>query len=205
MGKKVEFYVESDSKALDKAAQLLGLPEDKINLRQLGKKLENGVSLLHFEATSSINLALEGKNYLNGIFDAFNLKVQMEFRMVSDNEILFRVTSKENPLLIGKDGKNLLSIQHLLKQYLNTFAGSDENLLVNLDIGGYQENRKKQLEMLAVRTAKEVIKSKISVKLDPMSPYDRLIIHNRLSDFEGISSDSTGTGEDRAIVISYKK
>lgn len=127
----------------------------------------------------------------------------MEIRKISENEIFYRVQSTENALLIGKDGKTLLALQTLLRNHLSTFV--DEPLLITLDIGNYHENRKRQLEILATKTAKDVARSRIAVKLDPMNAFDRRIIHAKLSDWRDVETESEGEGEERAIIIRPKK
>ena len=68
----------------------------------------------------------------------------------------------------------------------------------------YKSNRVHQLEILATKTAKEVAKSKISVKLKPMNSYERRIIHEKLSEWRDVFTESEGQGENRAIVIKPK-
>ena len=131
------------------------------------------------------------------------IESRMEVRTLSDgNEIHYSNDSDENGLLIGREGKTLRSIQYMLRNYLNTFT--DGHLIVALDIGSYHENRKRQLEILATKTAKEVAQTKIAVKLDPMNSFDRRIIHTKLSEWRDVITESEGEGEDRALVIKPK-
>jgi spoIIIJ-associated protein len=105
-------------------------------------------------------------------------------------------------LLIGREGRTLQALQFMLRSYLNIFT--NDHLVVSLDIGRYHENRKRQLEILATKTAKEVAFTKVPVKLDPMNAFDRRIIHTKLSEWRDITTESVGQGEDRAIVIKPK-
>ena len=91
----------------------------------------------------------------------------------------------------------------MLRNHLSTFV--DEPLLITLDIGNYHENRKRQLEILATKTAKDVARSRIAVKLDPMNAFDRRIIHAKLSEWRDVETESEGEGEERAIIIRPKK
>jgi spoIIIJ-associated protein len=77
--------------------------------------------------------------------------------------------------------------------------------VITLDIANYFENHKRQLEILATKTAKDVARSKIEVKLDPMNAYDRRIIHTKLSEWRDVETESQGEGEERALVIRPKK
>ena len=78
-------------------------------------------------------------------------------------------------------------------------------MIVLVDIGGYKANRKKQLEILATKTAKSVARTRIEVKLDPMNAYERRIIHTKLSDWRDVSTISEGEGHDRHLVIKPKR
>ncbi len=74
-----------------------------------------------------------------------------------------------------------------------------------VDIGGYKANRKKQLEILATKTAKEVARTKVAVKLDPMNAYERRIIHTKLAEWRDVITKSEGEKNKRYLVIRPKK
>ena len=74
-----------------------------------------------------------------------------------------------------------------------------------LDVENYKEKKLSNLERNAKRIAKEVLRTKIEVKLDDMNSYERRIIHNALSNFKNISTTSEGEEPNRHIVISYKE
>ncbi len=205
MLKKIEIEAKSQAEALKKASEQLKLAESKISLEVLKeKKGFLGVgAMTTFIATPKIDLTTEGKQYLEGIIGALDIDLKMEIRSINPNEIYYRVQTSENALLIGKDGRTLIALQTLLRNHLSTFTG--EQLLVTLDIGNYHENRKKQLEILATKTAKDVARTRIAVKLDPMNAFDRRIIHAKLSEWRDVETQSEGEGEERAIIIKAKK
>lgn len=206
MLKRVEFEAKSLQEAEKQAVELLRIQKDKIKLTVIKEKkglLGLGSSAV-YEATPNINLAVEGKIYLEDILKAMEIKTRMEVRTIAEGEeIYFHVESDENALLIGREGRTLLAIQFMLRNYLNTFI--DGHMVISLDIGNYHENRKKQLEILATKTAKEVAQTKIAVKLDPMNAYDRRIIHTKLSEWRDVTTESEGEGEHRALVIKPKR
>ncbi len=205
MLKKVEIEAKNPTEAMKKATELLKIVESKIQLNILKEKkgLLGFGSSTTYTATPKIELTTEGKAYLDDVIGALGVDAKMEIRKVSENEIFYRVQSSENALLIGKDGKTLLALQTLLRNHLSTFV--DEPLLITLDIGNYHENRKRQLEILATKTAKDVARSRIAVKLDPMNAFDRRIIHAKLSEWRDVETESEGEGEERAIIIKPKK
>ncbi len=206
MLKRVEIEAKSLQDAEKQAVELLRIQKDKIKLTVLKEKkglLGIGASAV-YEATPNVNLAVEGKIYLENILKTMEIKTRMEVRTLADGEeVYFHVESDENALLIGREGRTLLGLQFMLRNYLNTFV--DGHMIISLDIGNYHENRKKQLEILATKTAKEVAQTKIAVKLDPMNAYDRRIIHTKLSEWRDVITESEGEGEHRALVIKPKR
>lgn len=201
MLKRIEFEAKNDQEAFELAVEKLGIQKDKIAIKITRDKkglFSSGTAL--YEATPNISLALEGKTYLEGILQALDIEFQMELRTVNDgNELFYSIQSNQNALLIGREGKTLFALQNLLRQHLYSFTQSQT--LVQLDIANYHENHRKQLEILATRTAKEVAKTGFQVKLDPMSAYDRRIIHAKLSDWRDVTTQSEGEGDTRALII----
>lgn len=202
MLKRVEIEAKTLSEAEKKAVELMRIPLEKIKFTVLKEK--KGIlgigSSTTYEATPDINLALEGKSYIEEMIKNLSIDAQMEMRVKNDGkEIYYNIYTEENALLIGRNGSTLKAFQFLLRNYLNIFT--NEYLLVNLDIGNYNENRQKQLEIIATKTAKEVARTRIEVKLDPMNAYERRIIHSKLSEWRDVVTESIGEGEERSIVI----
>jgi spoIIIJ-associated protein len=206
MLKRIEIEAKSYQEAERIAIETLRIQKDKIKLTVLTEKkgiFGIGSSAL-YEATPNVSLVLEGKAYLESVLKTLEITTRMEVRTVAEgDEIHYHVESDENALLIGREGRTLIAIQFMLRNYLNTFV--DGHLIVSLDIGSYHENRKKQLEILATKTAKEVAQTKIAVKLDPMNAFDRRIVHTKLSEWRDVITESEGEGEERALVIKPKR
>ena len=199
MQKKVEFIAKNQDEAMKEAVEKLHISQDKIFINVLGE-VEEG---LNCEALVDVNLTIEGKKYLEGILNALNIGYQIEARSVNgESEIHYLIDSYENSLLIGVKGKTLEALQILLRNLISTYTR--DHIVTTLDIGGYKANRARQLEILATKTAKEVIKTKNPVKLQPMNSFERRIIHEKLSDWRDVYTESEGEGEARAIVIKPK-
>ena len=196
MQKKVEFIAKSQEDAMQEAIKRLHISSDKIFINILGELPEG----LNCEALVDVNLTLEGKKYLENILKALNIGYQIEARSVNGEEqIHYIIDSYENSLLIGVKGKTLEALQILLRNLISTY--SKDHIVTTLDIGGYKSNRARQLEILATKTAKEVVSTKQPVKLQPMNSFERRIIHEKLSDWRDVYTESEGEGEDRAIVV----
>ena len=188
MQKKFDFTAPSADLAMETAVQKLHIASDKIYVNVLGE---------------TVNLTLEGKKYLEGILKALGIGYQIEARSINGEEqIYYMIDSYENSLLIGVKGKTLEALQILLRNLISTY--SKDHVITSLDVDGYKSNRARQLEILATKTAKEVVKTKVAVKLQPMNSYERRIIHEKLSDWRDVYTESEGEGENRAIVVKPK-
>ena len=200
MQKKVEFIAKTQEEAISEAVKKLHISSDKIFINVLGELPEG----LNCEALVDVNLTIEGKKYLEGILNALNIGYQIEARSVNGEEqIHYIIDSYENSLLIGVKGRTLEALQVLLRNLISTYT--KDRIVTTLDIGGYKSNRARQLEILATKTAKEVTKTKVAVKLQPMTSFERRIIHEKLSEWRDVYTESEGDGEDRAIVIKAVK
>ncbi len=112
------------------------------------------------------------------------------------------ITSKELGYLIGYRGETLYALQNILSAIAG--KGIENRVRVILDIEGYKAKREKTLEELAEKVAKTVIRTKKTIKLDPMQAYERKIIHSKLQQNSRIDTTSVGEEPHRRIVVSLK-
>lgn len=140
------------------------------------------------------------KTYLKDVVTKMNLELNLE---VLEDENIFNVTmvSNNNPILIGKEGKNLTALQLLLRQSLTNQTGMD--IKVNLDASNYRAKKVKSFEYEIKNIVREVQKTKIDTKLDPMNSYQRRIVHSLLSNFSNVTTESVGEEPNRCVVIKY--
>ena len=113
------------------------------------------------------------------------------------------LNSENLGFLIGYRGETLYALQNILTAIAG--KGINNKVRVILDIEGYKNKRVKTLEDLALKVAKTVIKTKKSVKLEPMQAYERKIIHSKLQENDKIETTSIGEEPHRRVVISLKK
>ena len=106
-------------------------------------------------------------------------------------------------MLIGYRGETLNALQAILTSMAN--SNMKNNIKIILDIENYRSKREKVLEELAEKVAKTVIRNQKSITLEPMSAYERKIIHSKLQFDNKVETYSIGDGENRRIVISLKK
>lgn len=132
---------------------------------------------------------------------------------IKDGKEIFTLNLKTDypNLLIGQYGGNLQCLQHLVgvivKHKLLAEGGKDTDLedevKFNIDVNDYKKQKKETLVKLAETMADQVIFSKNSVALRPMSPYERKVIHLELADRKNLSTESVGENLMRRVIIKY--
>lgn len=119
------------------------------------------------------------------------------------NDVFVNINGEDTGYLIGYRGNVLNSLQVLLNNIANKEI--KERVRVLLNIGGYKEKREKDLQDLADKIAGTVIRKGKSVTLEPMTSYERKIIHSRLQGNSKVETHSVGEEPNRKIVVSLKK
>lgn len=144
---------------------------------------------------------------IRNFLDAFiqNLPTgNLNYVIKSDkNDLLIDVTGDDTGYLIGYRGNVLNSLQVILNNVAN--RDLNERIRVLLNIGGYKEKRENDLKDLADKIAGTVIRKGKSITLEPMSSYERKIIHSRLQDNSKVDTHSVGEEPNRRIVVSLRK
>ena len=152
------------------------------------------------EISSEINpKAAAARDYVAGILDAMGINSACEVTETEDGATL-NFDGDGSGTIIGRRGETLDSLQYLASMVCN--KGEKEYYRITLDSCGYREKRRKTLEELAVKISKSVIRTGRSTALEPMNPYERRIIHSKVSEIEGVSSKSVGEEPYRKVIIS---
>lgn len=118
------------------------------------------------------------------------------------NDLFINIDGEDTGYLIGYRGNVLNSLQVILNNIANT--GVMERIRILLNIGGYKEKREKDLRDLAEKIAGTVIKKRKSITLEPMTSYERKIIHSKLQENTKVETHSIGEEPNRRIVVSLK-
>ena len=119
----------------------------------------------------------------------------------SDEALQVLIETKDAGRLIGFKGENLESLQLLLNQLMSRKAGENEFKRVIVDVEGWRKQKEEELASSAKGWIEQVKESGQELELEPMSPWQRRIVHMVVSDTEGIESESIGEGRDRHLVI----
>ena len=147
------------------------------------------------KAKKEINTFLS--EFLKQIADTITYEISEE-----ENVVHVLITGEESTRLIGYRGESLNSLQTILTTIAN--KGRESNVKVILDIGEYKDARKKTLEDLASKIERTVTKTGKAITLEPMTAYERKIIHTKLQDSKTVKTHSIGENENRRVVISRK-
>lgn len=142
------------------------------------------------------------KETLHDIAKFMNIEINLEVRKREDM-ITIKIFSDNNNILIGKNGRTLMSLQSYIKQLL--YNTTNEKIPFVLDVENYKEKRIRGIEFLAKRIAKEVTATKVDVTLDSMNSYERRIVHEVLSKDRYVYTESIGEEPNRCVVIKYKE
>ena len=146
----------------------------------------------------------KARDFLNRVFEAMNLPVTIEISYdEEEKEMSINLVGDDMGILIGKRGQTLDSLQYLVSMVLN--KGNEGYLRVELDTENYRARRKETLETLAKNIAYKVKRTKRSVSLEPMNPYERRIIHAALQNDKYVTTRSEGEDPFRHVVIFLKK
>lgn len=144
------------------------------------------------------------REFLDEVFGAMNMVVAVDIKYDEENKNLnIDLSGDEMGILIGKRGQTLDSLQYLVSLVVN--KGSEEYIRVKVDTEDYRKRRKETLENLAKNIAYKVKRTKRSVSLEPMNPYERRIIHSALQNDKYVTTHSEGDEPFRRVVVTLKR
>ena len=142
-------------------------------------------------------------DFVKGVIADIGLKAEAELYSCEDGTRRIAVVGEDASALIGHHGDTLDALQYLanLASARKNSKGERDKSRVTIDIEGYRKKREETLRALARRMAQKALRNKRSVMLEPMSAYERRIIHSEIQSIEGVSTNSIGSDNNRKIVI----
>jgi spoIIIJ-associated protein len=231
MSKTIIAEGKTTNEAIEKGLKELGVSKDRVEIKVLEDEKRSFFSILtprvvkiemtlkdveNVEKNSDkkvkkeIHISQENqekaKNNVKEFLEDFikNLPEGTKYTIDSDEQGLNVAISNEKlGFLIGYRGETLYALQSILSAVAS--KNLEQKIRVILDIEGYKAKREKTLEDLAEKVAKTVIKTRKSVTLEPMQPYERKIIHSKLQGNLRVETVSIGEEPHRKVVISLKK
>ncbi len=204
-------FIESTGKTVEEAIDL-GLKElnkkrdqVEINVLEFPNKGFFGIigsKLAKVKLTVLNRAEDDAKVFLEDLFKAMDLEVNIDIKK-ENNNLQVNLEGENMGVVIGKRGQTLDSVQYLLSLVIN--KNSDKYIKVFVDTENYRKRREETLIRLANKISNKVRKSKKTIALEPMNPYERRIIHASLQNNPYVETHSEGKEPFRKVVVGLKK
>ena len=196
----IKARVKVEEKPVEIKEEVIEKEEVKIEEAVKEDKVINTSEKEEVKESTSVNA--DPKVFLDQVFKAMNMEVDVKVSN-ENNEMNIELAGKDMGVLIGKRGQTLDSLQYLTSLVVN--KGTDEYIRVKVDTENYRQRRKETLENLAKNISYKVKRTKRSVSLEPMNPYERRIIHSALQNDKYVTTHSEGEEPFRRVVVTLKK
>ena len=208
MNEWMEFTGKTVDDAVIEAGMKLGVSIDNMEYEVLEKESSGFLGLNKKPAKIRAKVKEEEKDpaeaFLSKVFEAMGVKADITLNMdEAENTLNIEIVGEDMGVLIGKRGQTLDSLQYLVSLVVN--KNSENYIKVKLDTENYRERRKETLENLAKNIANKVRRTRHSVALEPMNPYERRIIHSILQSNKFVETHSEGEEPYRKVIVSLKK
>ncbi len=148
------------------------------------------------------DLVVISQKVIDSLLSAMNVSAIAHLRSSSGEDGIgpaFEIEGDDSGLLIGRRGETLQSLQFLVNFIVR--RRTEEHVSIVIDVEGYRERRHKALSSLALRMADRVVNYGRPVTMDPMPPSERRIIHLTLSEHPQVTTESTGSGDNRRVTV----
>lgn len=200
--KKYTYQAKTFEEAKNQAMSDLMEQEENLYIKEIEStnKLFNKKSVIEVIKKDDVVEAI--KELIKGIVTDMGLTVNMEVKKREDS-LNITLYTDNNAVLIGKNARTLDALTTVIKQSLYKDLGESYKFV--LDIGEYKQKREWNLEKMAKSIAREVAKTKVEAKLEPMNSYERRIIHNTLGQNKKVYTESVGEEPNRCVVIKPKE
>ena len=207
--KFVEIIGKTKEEAIQKAVNQLGTPVEDLEIEVLEQGSKGlfgflGSKDFKIKATVIVKDTVETRilSFLNGLFEVMNIEADIKIDMNSDSAKV-SVIGDSAGQLIGRRGESLDALQMILSLAVNKTPG--EYVKIMLDIEDYRSKREESLVRYANKMARTAAKQRKNIKLEPMTPYERRIVHSALQSDNYVTTYSEGEDPYRKVVIAVKR
>lgn len=171
--------------------------DDNNNYKEVKNREEDNISEKEYKIIEE-NL----QNFLKEFFKISNMN-NVNYEIINEvKDVKVDIKGENLNNLIGYRGETLNAIQTILNRIGN--KSLEERHRIIIDVAGYREKRIKALEDLAIKVSKTVERKRKSITLEPMSAFERKIIHNKLQENNKVTTHSIGREPNRKVVIELK-
>jgi spoIIIJ-associated protein len=139
-------------------------------------------------------------DYLERLLDVLDYDGDIDLDVEAGRAVVSIEGGDDLDKLVGDRGAVLEALQELTRLAVQQSLGNRSRLM--LDIAGWRQSRRDELTELGTRTAKEVLDSGQSVRLRPMTPFERKVVHDAVANIKGVESESEGEEPKRQVVVS---
>ena len=204
----IEITGKTVEEALKSALEQLNTTEDKVEVTVIEEGSKGFFNLIGAKpAKISVKVKrdriLEAKKFLRDILDNMNIEAEINIEESKDL-VNINLTGPKMGAIIGYRGETLDSLQYLTSLVINK-AKEDKYKRVVLDTENYRQKREETLKRLANKIAYKARKSGKILKLEPMNPYERRVIHSELQNNDFVRTFSEGEEPYRRVVVELKK
>ena len=200
--KKYTYQAKTYEEAKNMAMADLMEQEENLYIKEIlnSNKLFNKKSVIEVIKKSDVIEYI--KELVKDITTLMGLNINMEVKK-REESLNITIYADNNAVLIGKNARTLNALNTIIRQRVYKEIG--ENFKFVLDVSEYKQKREWNLEKMAKQIAREVAKTKVEAKLDPMNSYERRIIHNTLTNNKKVYTESSGEEPNRYVVIKPKE
>ena len=203
----LEMTGKTVDEAVNEALKKLKVEKDEVEITVIDEGAKGFLGIGAKPAKVSVSIIFDpvkiGERFIREVAAAMGMTINVKADFNDGKHLFINVTGENLGVLIGKRGQTLDSLQYLINLVVNRMA--DSYISVTLDMENYRERRKETLESLVYSLAKKVKQTRKSVVLEPMSPYERRIIHSALQHDRYVTTYSEGEEPYRNIVIALKQ
>ena len=186
--------------ALAQAEKELNIPAKDLSYKIVEEKTGLFSRKLVVEVYEVADAIAFAEAYLVKTISQFGIEVKTKTEL-KDDIINITLDTSRNPIRIGKNGVTLQALNELVR--LATSSKFKKRFRILLDINDYKEAKYDKVVSIAKRLARDVVRTKQDITLDPMPADERRVVHNALTGMPNIKTESVGEGPHRAICIRY--
>lgn len=216
MKRTSEQIAKTVEEAIRKGLEELKVPRDDVKIEILEEPTSGGILGVLSAKLAKVRLTVDKKideDSAGRTIEKVKEILGQVFKITGENDIKYTFGQEENQVtlnieseeaghLIGYRGKTIESLQSLINAILQ--KQDEEHAKIFVEINGYKKKKEEKLKMFARKMAENVIKYRKPIRLEPMSPYERMIVHKELSEIKDIITESIGEEPRRRVVIKRK-
>ena len=216
--KEIELTAKTVEEAKKIALEQLGVSEDQVEITVLkkgrggvlGVGAEDAKILVKVTGDKSANstdkngIAEDSREVLENLVRLLGMEAKISLAPENgESPLTLNISGDDLGALIGRHGQALASLQYILRMIVAEKRKSW--VPINIDVAGYKQRRYESLQKLALRLADQVKTSRRPINLEPMPADERRIIHMALSEHPDVTTQSTGDGEERKVIVLLRK